>query len=93
MPDNHNSGELEDFVEYLIRDQDYLWEHAKVSVDSIDEDEIRFGNDKQKAYVHTWLAWQDEPGISIGQAIAKQCLNPHCPEAQAFIEWVKRLAE
>jgi hypothetical protein len=44
-----------------------------------------------KAIVHTYLAWQDEPGRPLGQAITTQALKPHTQTAQAFTTWLTRL--
>ena len=37
------------------------------------------------------LAWQDEPGKPIGQAITARILNPDAEEAKAFIGWLNKL--
>jgi len=33
-------------------------------------------NHKSKAVIHTYLAWQNEPGMPLGQAITARALNP-----------------
>ena len=30
---------------------------------------------RQKAFVHTWLAWQENPGMPMGQEIAAKALS------------------
>jgi hypothetical protein len=50
-------------------------------------------NWEAKARLHTWLAWQEEPGKPIGQAITKRFLDPEATEAQAFLDWLRRLFE
>ena len=37
------------------------------------------------------VAWQDEPGKPIGQAITARILNPDAEEAKAFIGWRERV--
>ena len=46
---------------------------------------------RSKAKIHTFLAWQDEPGKPIGQAITARILNPDAEEAKAFIGWLNKL--
>jgi hypothetical protein len=46
---------------------------------------------KPKARIHTWLAWQDEPGKPLGQAIsAHGTLTPDLPAANVFAGWLDR---
>nr|WP_254435729.1 DUF3226 domain-containing protein [Dolichospermum sp. UHCC 0260] len=47
--------------------------------------------DLSKAIIHTYLAWQDEPGYPMGQAITKQSLRPHTDIAIKFTDWLTRL--
>jgi hypothetical protein len=44
-----------------------------------------------KARIHPWLAWQDEPGSPMGQAIGKRDLDAHAPLAESFVDWLRRL--
>lgn len=44
-----------------------------------------------KALVHTYLAWQDEPGRPLGQAITAQALSPNTETALSFVSWLTRL--
>lgn len=46
---------------------------------------------RSKAVVHTYLAWQDEPGKPLGQSITAQALRPDQPLAERFVDWLKRL--
>ena len=66
MPDNQTSGMLEDFLLRLTGDGDPLLSRAEQVVNSIPETEKLFGNTKRsKAVIHTWLAWQSDPGTSL----------------------------
>ena len=70
MPDNQVSGMLEDFLLRLANEQDSLIHRSENVVDSIPETERLFGDTKRsKAIIHTWLAWQEEPGTSLGLSI------------------------
>ncbi|MEH1784090.1 MAG: DUF3226 domain-containing protein [Nostoc sp.] len=45
------------------------------------------------AKIYTWLAWQEEPGRQLHQAIKYGILNPEHPKAQTFVTWFKTLYE
>jgi hypothetical protein len=46
-----------------------------------------------KALIHTWLAWQEEPGTPLGLAIKRQYFAGDAPLAAEFVNWLKRLFE
>ena len=58
MPDNNSPGMLEDFIKYLIPEEDNLIEYSKQCVQKlIDDRKNRFIiKHKSKAEMHTWLA-------------------------------------
>ena len=92
MPDNELPGVLEDFARLLVPTGDALWEQAARCIDGIDPAERLFPNQYLiKAQIHTWLAWQEEPGTQLGLAITRRYLDPESPVAQRFVEWVRRL--
>ncbi len=92
MPNNTLPGMLEDFVQYLIPNEDVLWKLAEEALQKIPKQEQRFiGAHRIKAHLHTWLAWQEDPGTPMGLAITKRYLDANAPSAQQFIEWVRRL--
>ncbi len=92
MPDNQNAGALEDFVAQMIAAQDDLWPKAQADVNAIEEDKRRFKPTYlSKAKVHTWLAWQEEPGTRMGETFKKNYLDPNAPLASRFVAWIKRL--
>lgn len=92
MPDNASAGALEDFVGALIAEGDNLWPKAQTDVNNIPADDRRFKETYlSKAHVHTWLAWQEEPGTRMGECFKKRYLDPDHPQAQAFVTWIKRL--
>jgi hypothetical protein len=94
MPNNKIPGMLEDFVSFLRPPDDVLWpivEDAIQRVRAIDE-ELRFRNVyESKARIHTWLAWQREPGKPMGQAISARYLDADAPYAQELISWLRKL--
>ena len=92
MPDNQMSGMLEDFLLRLANEEDRLISRAENVVDSIPETERLFANPKRsKAIIHTWLAWQEEPGTSLGLSITRRYLDPTRNPAPEFKQWLEKL--
>lgn len=92
MPDNRSRGILEDFLHFLVPSGSRLFEHVKSSVASIPEGERRFSQAAEpKAVLHTWLAWQKEPGRPLGTAIKARFLDPTVAEVDVFVGWLQRL--
>jgi len=92
MPDNQLPGILEDFIGFLVPQGDLLWTRAADCLKSIPLEQRRFTSAKQaKAHIHTWLAWQEEPGTPFGSAITKRYLDADALHAQKLMNWVKRL--
>ena len=90
MPNNHDRGAIEDFLLALMPCHDNLYEHATTIVDSLPKQ--RFADkDKLKANIHTWLAWQKNPGRPYGTSITAGFLDPHSPLANTLVCWLKRL--
>ncbi|NMA42161.1 MAG: hypothetical protein GX946_02125 [Oligosphaeraceae bacterium] len=90
MPDNRSNGILEDFLRLLVPTPNELLDHAEHSIDNIPEGHQLFADkDKSKALIHTWLAWQEEPGKPFGTAIKAQYLKANA--AKNFINWLKEL--
>lgn len=92
MPDNQLPGELEDFVQLLLPAGDTLWPRAEQAIQAIPTGERLFlAHDLIKATMHTWLAWQPEPGRPMGLAITRRYLDPDAPSAHLFLAWIRRL--
>jgi hypothetical protein len=92
MPDNTIPGMLEDFMSLLIPIGDVLWPMAQGIVQQVTITDRRFPQTQgMKANIHTWLAWQEEPGKPMGQAITKRYLDPAAPNAQQLIRWIRQL--
>lgn len=95
MPNNNLPGMLEDFVAFLIPQNDVLFTHAGQvvgEVSALASPPTRFKDiHRRKAEIHTWLAWCEEPGKPMGQAITKRFLDADCAQAAAFIGWLTRL--
>ena len=91
MPNNRQKGALEKFLMDLIND-DCLLPLAESSTNEAHEKGAKFPAAKHlKAVLHTWLAWQENPGLPYGTAINAQFFRHDSPAALAFVEWYKRL--
>lgn len=92
MPDNEASGILEDFLRFLVPPDSNLFAHVTESVATIPEEERRFqAVDTPKATIHTWLAWQKEPGKALGTAITARYLDLLVQEVDVLADWLRRL--
>ena len=92
MPNNTIPGMLEDFMSLLIPSGDILWPMAQGIVQQVIMKDRRFPQTQEmKANIHTWLAWQEEPGKPMGQAITKRYLDAAAPQAQQLMHWICKL--
>lgn len=92
MPDNQTRGILEDFLQFLVPKESRLIDHVKSSVMTIPQDERRFSIlAEPKAIIHTWLAWQEEPGKPLGTAITARYLDPDVAQVDVLVSWLNRL--
>lgn len=92
MPDNTTRGMLEDFVSLMVPDGDKLWEYSSDCLREVVRIDRRFPESRlAKARIHTWLAWQEEPGTALSAAITKNYLRVNSPNALVFLGWLSRL--
>lgn len=94
MPDNKiERGFLETFLTFLVPENDKTWEQAKSCVDSLENKPFikAEADHTEKAEIHTFLAWQEEPGKPFGQAITAKYLQADKPQCSVFADWLKRL--
>ncbi|MBE9048821.1 hypothetical protein IQ243_00030 [Nostocales cyanobacterium LEGE 11386] len=93
MPDNIIQGMLETFLGYMIPQQgECLWQYAcEVAREAKNQGATFKDSYIDKAEIYTWLAWQNEPGRQIHQAIKYNILNPQDAKVQGFITWFKNL--
>ncbi len=92
MPDNRLPGTLEDFCGFLVPPGDPLWDRAGQCLEQMPENERRFPPARRsKALIHTWLAWQAEPGKPLGTAITARYLDADAPHALQLMQWLRRL--
>jgi hypothetical protein len=95
MPNNKLVGKIENFIRLLVSDErENLWQIAEKVISEIPAEEKLFAEkDIIKAQVHTFLAWQDEPGRPMGESITRRYFQVDAPEALKFVEWIRILFE
>ena len=93
MPDNQSRGMLETFLMFLAPDdQDPLVKYAATARDRAKKLKAPFKKaHEDKAKIHTWLAWQDEPGPQLHEAVDRRVLDPVSPHSQPFVAWFRKL--
>lgn len=93
MPDNQNPGKLEDFLAVLIPPGDRCWPWAEqATLKAHEEHGASFSTlDSIKARIHTWLAWQEEPGLPFGTAITAATFTHNATLATTFVKWMTQL--
>ncbi|UXE61188.1 MAG: hypothetical protein KA717_38405 [Woronichinia naegeliana WA131] len=91
MPNNQDSGILEDFCAKLAEPNSLKF--AETCVKQASESNVTTFKevDYSKAVIHTYLSWHDEPGYPLGKAITSQALRPQTEVAFKFTEWLKHL--
>lgn len=94
MPNNKLPGAIEEFISFLGLEDDVLWPIAK---NALQEAMIVKCNFKPtyvtKAHLHTWLAWQEEPGTPMGQAITKKYVEAQASHALLLVNWFRKVFE
>lgn len=88
MPDNQQVGMLEDFVGEMIPAAHVAVIQHCLAIAQESGATTYKPTQQAKAIVHTYLAWQDEPGHPIGQSITARVLQPTTPTAYQFTEWL-----
>jgi len=96
MPDNQSVGMMETFMHNLVTNQDekVCWAHAQASTkEALKKGATYRPVHKDKANIYTWLAWQDEPGQTVGGALMQNILNAKAPYTVPFVNWFCELFE
>lgn len=91
MPDGRQPGAVEGFLTSLVPQTD-LWAHAVAATRQASAQGAVFKeNDRLKAQLRAWLAWQEKPGPPYGRAIELGYLGSSSPLAGTLIAWVRQL--
>ena len=93
MPDNEQTGQLEDFLETLVRETDPILSHAREATTRAKfMHGAAFPETKMtNAILHAWLAWQEEPGLPYGTAIRAKYFRHDTLVAGKFVRWFRRV--
>lgn len=93
MPNNNQNGMLEDFIKFLVPNDDSLLPIAKSTLDTIEAQNLqKYATEhKSKALIHTWLAWQEDSGTPMGLSITKKYLTTDEETCMKFVNWLKEL--
>ncbi|MBA7474166.1 hypothetical protein ES707_09514 [subsurface metagenome] len=91
MPDNRLPGMIEDFLAFLIPENDPLLPRVDNFLNEI-TGELRLFPDIHlpKARMHSWLAIQEQPGKPYGLAITTKYLKADSQTVEPFVAWLKR---
>jgi hypothetical protein len=89
MPDNQSRGMLETFLSHLIDPADAtLWAFAQEScARSRDHGASYTDPHRDKANIHTYLAWRDPPGMQLHVSVFAKALDARLPLADRFAKW------
>ncbi len=94
MPNNTDPGMLEDFLYSLVavEDSELLTFASEKTTEAIKYKNASLKKTHHsKGTMHSFLAWQEDPGLPFGTAITAKILKMDAPIAEQFIEWIKRL--
>lgn len=91
MPNNRVDGMLEDFCIEMIEPNAIATVVQCLQIAEDNQCTSFKPVHRSKAIVHTYLAWQDEPGKPLGQSITAHNLRPETETAKAFIGWLTEL--
>ncbi|RRO00976.1 DUF3226 domain-containing protein [Pectobacterium aquaticum] len=91
MPNNTVDGMLENFCSELISADAIDFARLCVRNASNSGFTTYIDNHFSKAAIHTFLAWQNSPGMPLGQAITANALNGQHEIATRFITFIKQL--
>ena len=92
MPDNRQAGALESFLQGLVASGDALMAHARAATAVAKEKGAAFPESQRlKSELHTWLAWQENPGLPYGSAVKAHYFGHHSSAALAFVNWFRQV--
>lgn len=93
MPDNQLNGMLEDFLAFLVPDDDLLLPAVDQFLKEAETQQIvQYAPiHLPKARIHTWLSCQKDPGTPLGQSITKHYLSLDNDLASCFQQWLENL--
>ena len=93
MPNNNTDGMLEDFIAFLVPQNDELLPIVNTTLAEIENKKLNkyLPIHKSKARIHAWLAYQENPGTPMGLSITKKYLTTDNANCQLLIAWLTKL--
>jgi hypothetical protein len=93
MPNNNVNGMLEDFITFLVPNDDKLLPIIKDNLNIIESKQLNKYKPihKSKAVIHSWLATQEDPGTPMGLGITKRYLTTEEEICLKLVNWLNRL--
>lgn len=93
MPNNDLNGMIEDFISFLIPENDKLLPIVENHLSEIEAQNLNPYKDihHSKALIHSWLGIQEDPGTPMGLAITKRYLNIDKTTCLVFMDWLRKL--
>ena len=92
MPDNVSLGTLEHFLAKLVHPGHPIWTYAgEVTTEARQRGASCLDKDHAKSWLHTWLAWQETPGLPFGTALKAGLFEADHEDALRFVAWFRRL--
>lgn len=99
MPDNQNTGAIENFLWQSGVNTKYSNTYHTVAelVTKFEQDKSNppithyIPNHHHKALVYTFLAWVEDPGNPMGRSIDKECWNIESVIVNEFMNWLNKL--
>lgn len=91
MPDNATNGMLEDFLRFLVPEDDSLLPVIQTNLQNIEDQHLNRYTPahKSKAVIHSWLAVQENPGTPMGLSITKRYLTTNHDNCSQLIHWIR----
>ena len=93
MPNYNLNGMLEDFISFLVPKDDKLLPIVNSTLEDIERKKLnKYASiHKSKAVIHSWLAWQEDPGTPMGLGITKRYLTTDEATCSLLIRWIDEL--
>lgn len=93
MPNNDLNGMLEDFLSFLVPQDDKLLPIINDTLSEMEKNKLNKYSliHKSKAIIHTWLSVQEVPGTPLGQSITKRYLSTDAETCKDLINWLNNL--
>ena len=93
MPNNNLNGMIEDFITFLVPNDDKLLPIVNSTLKEIEDKKLNKYSltHKSKATIHSWLSWQEDPGTPMGLGITKKYLTTDEETCLLLTNWLTLL--